>query len=81
MVNLGDKVKDTITGFVGIAVARHSYLNGCNRVTIQPVVKKDGSLLEAQTFDEPQLELVKKKKVVGDNSTGGPDKFVDIREY
>lgn len=36
MINLGDEVQDTVTGFQGIAVSRHVYLQGCDRITIQP---------------------------------------------
>ena len=39
MKNLGDEVKDTITGFKGIVVARTEWLNGCARVTVQPQSK------------------------------------------
>ncbi len=31
MINLGDKVKDTITDFEGTAVAKIIYMNGCIR--------------------------------------------------
>lgn len=79
MVSLGDKVKDTISGFEGIAVAMHSYLQGCERITIQPEVGKDGKLPETQTFDEPLLKVIKEKQVsmVGDY-LGGPEKYSDI---
>jgi len=74
-INLGDEVKDSISGFRGIAVARHSYIQGCARISIQQPVKKDGSLPEAQTFDEVQLEVVKaakKPKKIVRTDTGGP---------
>ncbi len=29
MIKLGDKVKDSITGFTGIVIGISSYLNGC----------------------------------------------------
>ena len=77
-VSLGDKVADEVTGFTGIAIAEHNYLNGCTRYTVQPQVKKDGSLPKCETFDEPQLQVKKAKKVpVGSKETGGPDKFMD----
>lgn len=34
MVELGDFVKDPISGFKGIAVSRHHYLHGCDRISI-----------------------------------------------
>ena len=59
MVNLGDKVKDKVSGVIGIVVSRSDYLHGCIRVSIHPVGKqgKDGKWL---TFDEPQLKIVEK---------------------
>lgn len=80
-VNLGDKCKDRVSGFVGVAMARHEYLNGCARITLQPEIKKDGKLPECQTFDEPQLTIVKKAVVPAPTKatkeTGGPDKYAD----
>lgn len=35
-ITLGCKAKDKITGFTGIVIAMTSWLNGCQRVTIQP---------------------------------------------
>lgn len=77
MVNLGDEVRCMITGFSGIAVASHEYLNGCMRITVQPKVSKDGKLPEPQTFDEPHLEVKKANKVPpGNRLTGGPKKYM-----
>ena len=52
MINLGDKVKDTISGFTGIAVSRITYLQGCNRVGVQSPVKKNAKPEDPQYFDE-----------------------------
>ena len=82
MVNLGDEVRDTVSGFRGIAVSRHIYLQGCHRINVQAKVGKDGKLSEAQTFDEPQLEVVKHSVVVTneygkeDQKPGGPMPYV-----
>lgn len=57
-VNLGDKVRDRITGVDGIAVGITTWLYGCRRVTIQPQEHKDGKPIDMVTFDEPQLEIV-----------------------
>jgi hypothetical protein len=73
-IELGDKVKDTITGFTGTAVCRMSWLTGCDRIIVQPDVdKKDGKMPESQTFDEPMLKVLKKVKVdLPERDTGGP---------
>lgn len=76
-INLGDEVKDNITGFKGIVVSAHHYLHGCRRLSVQPKLIK-GDLKESHTFDEPQLILLKKAKVKkGNTRIGGPDKFMD----
>lgn len=62
MVKLGDRVKDSITGFAGIAIARCEYLNGCVRVSIQPVKLKDGKPIDELWVDESQLVGYKKCK-------------------
>lgn len=35
-INLGDKARDTITGFEGICIVRSEYISGCTRVGLQP---------------------------------------------
>ncbi len=80
MVNLGDEVKDRITGYQGIAVARHSYLQGCDRITVSPPIDKNGKLREEANFDEPQLEVIKAAKVkrtAPRKNPGGPEKHSD----
>jgi len=80
MVNLGDKVKDPVTGFTGIAISRHFYLNGCDRITVQPKIGKDMKNPGSITFDEPQLQILKKNAITikqATKLTGGPDKYMD----
>jgi len=73
MVKIGDKVKDIVTGFTGIAVAKTEWLNGCSRFGVQSDVLKDGMPTDTQWFDAPQLELVEADKVRGGKrDTGGP---------
>lgn len=80
MINLGDEVKDSVSGFTGIAIGRSEFLNGCARVGVQPKVQKDGTLKDAVWFDEPQLTVLKKNKVkVGPRNTGGPVPSVPTR--
>lgn len=73
MIQLGDEVKDAVSGFQGIAVGRHEYLQGCARITVQPPIGEDRKLPDTATFDEPQLEIVNAGKVGGGRKdTGGP---------
>ena len=79
-INLGDKVKDSVSGFTGIAIGRTSWLQGCDRITIQPPVGKDGKLPDSASFDEPQLIVLTPKKVkkAKSDKTGGYD--IDISQ-
>lgn len=73
MFKLGNELRDKVTGFKGIAIARTEWLNGCFRWVLQPKMGKDGKVPEGQTFDEPQLEFISKGTVKeGPKNTGGP---------
>jgi hypothetical protein len=75
-LQLGDTVKDTVTGFTGVAVARTAWLMSCDRIYVQPPVNKDGEHSKAQEFDLKQLVITKKAtKALLEASgarTGGP---------
>lgn len=71
-LRLGDIVKDKITGFEGVVVARTDWLNGCVRMVVQTKKLKDGAPLEPQTFDVEQLELVKSAAHPKGKPAGGP---------
>lgn len=71
MVELGQKVRDKITGLEGIAVGRHEYLYGCVRISVQPVELHDGKLVESIPLDEPQLDVIDTSKI-GASPTTGP---------
>lgn len=78
MINLGDEVKEKVTGFLGIAVARISWISGCDMIRIQPKARKDGTIDEARDFDEPLMDIIKKAKVKvkkGDKEVGGSPSF------
>lgn len=76
-IALGDEVKDKISGFRGIAVARYSYLHGCERISVQPKIDKQGKLPESRTFDEPQLMIIKNNLAKrGKGDRGGPAPYM-----
>lgn len=56
-LNLGDKVRDTITGFAGTLTAKSEYINGCVQFCVSPPVDKDGKLVEAAWIDWQRLEV------------------------
>lgn len=71
-IELGDVVKDKITGFTGVAVARHKWLHGCERYSVQPRELLEGKPIDTQVFDAPQLVIVEKAVTPETKHTGGP---------
>jgi len=61
-IGLGRRVKDSITGYEGVTVARTSWLYGCERITIQGDLDKNGKIPDTVTIDEEQLIVVESKK-------------------
>lgn len=78
MIELGSLVRDVITSFTGIAIARTDWLYGCVRIMVQPTkLKKDGTVMDAREIDEAQLEILKppgalKKGSVSQAPPSGP---------
>lgn len=58
MVKLGSTVKDMISGFEGIVIARSEWLYGCNRLIVESKRLKDGKPTEGQWFDEQRIETI-----------------------
>ena len=60
-VHLGDRVRDKLTGFEGIATGMIQYLTGCDQILINPckVKKDDGKLFSSEWFDNTRVEVVK----------------------
>lgn len=72
MIKLGDKVKDTTSGLVGIVVSKTEYLNGCIQFAVQPPYKKGATEIPVWNVDERILIIVKKKvSIVKKKRTGG----------
>lgn len=70
---LGDRVRDTITGYEGIVVATTQWLTGCARLYVQPETLHDGKVREPETFDITRLILVQADVVPQiTTETGGP---------
>lgn len=55
MIELGQTVKDVITGYEGVVVSRHEYLYGCVRYVVQAALLKDGVPVADHTIDEQRL--------------------------
>jgi len=71
-LQLGDDAKDTITGLTGVVIGITDWLNGCQRISIQPRELKDGRPVDNCCFDVEQLQLVKRARPVVAAKTGGP---------
>ena len=81
-IELGDLVKDRISGFSGIVTARSEYLNGCISVLVSPTnLDNDGKKIKGIWFDDVQLE-VEEQKAFGslERATGGPERSTPSRE-
>jgi len=63
-VELGDIVRDSVTGFEGIVEGITLWRFGCRRIQVRPTkLKDDGTLHEMQVFDEPALHIIKRANV------------------
>ncbi len=71
MIELGNEVKEIVSGFCGIAVSRIEYLNGCVQFGIRGKVGSDGKVPDTQYFDDKYLEFVGKGVSVQKKPTGG----------
>jgi hypothetical protein len=60
-VELGDRVKDPITGLTGIVVAVTHWLNGCIRVVVQPESLHEGKPAQDVGYDEGGIVVVAKR--------------------
>ena len=59
-IELGQEVKDRVTGYQGIVVSVTNFLNGCRRLAVQRKFnpEKDEKTPDLEMFDEPDLILV-----------------------
>lgn len=60
LVELGDRVRDTVTGFEGIASGISYFLTGCARVGVTPTDLDDGKLRAVEWFDDLQLVVIQR---------------------
>jgi hypothetical protein len=70
---LGDCVRDTISGFEGIAVARAEYLYGCVRFQVEAQrLGENGAPIESVWFDEQRLDVAGIPVPGSSDPSGGP---------
>lgn len=73
-VELGKKVRDTLSGIEGIATARTEFLYGCARILVETSERKDGKPVEIWV-DEQRLLSTSQAK------TGGPGPSSPSRDH
>lgn len=80
-IELGWIVRDSVTGFEGVATVRYEYLTGCTRIGVQPTKLERGEPVAERSFDEPLLIIVKRTstamkmapaRIAPANERGGP---------
>jgi hypothetical protein len=84
-INMGDVVRDSISGFEGTVISRIEYINGCVQFAVQPKIDKDGKLPDAQYFDMQRLERISvptaKVTEFTRQSVGGPQREQPSANY
>lgn len=71
-IKLGEKYRDTISGFEGVATARTEYLYGCVRIVLEGGgLKEDGTPKDCY-FDEQRLERLDTSRPARTATSGGP---------
>lgn len=86
-IQLGQKVRDWVSGYEGVATSKHTYINGCVHFIVVPPMAQSKSLLnEVPTgsyLSVERLEIVKPRKPLGgpgslpahaESPTGGPSR-------
>ena len=88
MIKLGDKVKDVVTGYTGIATSRTEFLNGCVQIAVLPKQsaeqRKNDGYPDGVKLDIEQLVKVGEgvnipKLKIAKTATGGPPSRGDVR--
>ncbi len=83
-IQLGEKVRCKITGFLGIAVAKTEFINGCIQFTVAPKWNGKGNPVEQEIqADAGSLELLKqpKKKIIKKDTGGASRRSFGMRGH
>jgi hypothetical protein len=62
-IELGDRVKDKISGFEGVATGIADYISGCRQIAVSPKVSADNKLEDGRWFDDDRLDVMEKQAV------------------
>jgi hypothetical protein len=69
-MKLGNLLRDSVTGFEGIATSEVTYLNGCRQFCITPK-STDGKMPDGQYIDHQRLIVVSEGIALPSSDTGG----------
>ena len=72
-IGLGDRVRDAVTGFTGVVMARVEYLTGCNQVSVLPEAEKPGQLPAGEWLDIERVVSLERGAVRIEARPGGAD--------
>lgn len=65
-IELGSEVRDMVTGFYGIAVARIDHLFAASEIKVQPKrLTDEGRPMEPVWFEEARIEVLTEEKTYG----------------
>jgi hypothetical protein len=70
-IQLGNTVRDKVSGLIGIASSRVEHLNGCVQIAVRPKVTSDNKMPDAWYIDIETLEYVDDGITVGQRPGGG----------
>lgn len=73
---LGAEVKERITGYTGMIIARTQWLYNCNTYGVKSHELHEGKPLDAVFFDEPSLDLLRQSMATPKQDTGGPTQSI-----
>lgn len=69
-IKLGERYRDTVTGYEGVATGAFFYLHGCERISLEQWSEAQSKLI-TETFDSPRLTHVPSGKDITTTKTGG----------
>lgn len=73
-VQLGDRVREMISGFEGVVTGLCQYLTGCEQALVNPgKIKEDGELVKNNWFDVDRLQLLEAGAIKIAVTAPGPD--------
>lgn len=78
-INMGDRVRDRITGFTGVVTGLAHYITGCTQLLIAPPAR-DGAHVEGHWYDIDRCEVTEAGVVdLGVQTATGPDLPAPVR--